>query len=448
MQDEMIVVPIVLACDRNMLMQTLVVIASVLEHRKKKYALEFYILFPQNENEDEGKKYISDLYKKYSDFTVQFIKIDNIIFKNVTQHIENITVPTNYRLLIPELLKQWKKCIYLDADICVVQDIWELWQEDIDNVFLAGVVSDGFAIDEELKKRYVEEFHFTNVTTYLNAGVLLLNLNLLREYNMTQIWLELINSRDFYFGDQDVINYACKDKVRLLPYKYNVCVKSYSRRRKLAGYRGMEDIENAYEKPVIIHFAGHTLKPWDNLVVMYAEQWWKSAQFLLANEELKELYQKALDRTKEIFLISLEEKMKEYEQCIILGFGNKAREVIDFCEERKIQNIICCCDNDETKWGKFYKGIECKALEETVMENKGALYINSVQSSLYRKELEQQVLALGVTYDKIEMYHNIHPLSINSVESRFYAVNEEKKIDINMIKEYLVNVSIQKGLII
>ena len=100
-------IPIVLACDSNMLAQTFVAMASVLECRREDYQIEFCILFP--ENEVLNKEYEERLRRKYNNFTIRYQFIDDSVFIGVVQYISHVTRPSNYRLLIPDLFPEWDK---------------------------------------------------------------------------------------------------------------------------------------------------------------------------------------------------------------------------------------------------------------------------------------------------------------------------------------------------
>ncbi len=78
-----------------------------------------------------------------------------------------------HRFLIIHLLDSAiEKILYIDSDILVNGDLRELWNTDISNHILAGVL-DTFYIDYELDK--IREFFGGNVNKYFNTGVMLLN---------------------------------------------------------------------------------------------------------------------------------------------------------------------------------------------------------------------------------------------------------------------------------
>ena len=54
-----------------------------------------------------------------------------------------------YRAFIPDVLNNLEKVIYLDCDIVVNMDIYELWKIDLQNNSLAGVIDCQFYINSD-----------------------------------------------------------------------------------------------------------------------------------------------------------------------------------------------------------------------------------------------------------------------------------------------------------
>lgn len=75
---------------------------------------------------------------------------------------------------------------------------------------------------------------------YINSGVLLLNLTLMRQQKLTNKLDNFLRDHiDLYCPDQDAINICCKDKILKLDATYNNCIST--------GY---------IEEPAIRHYAG------------------------------------------------------------------------------------------------------------------------------------------------------------------------------------------------
>ncbi len=98
------------------------------------------------------------------------------------------------------------KLIYLDTDTVLCGDISEFFAEDIEDRELAGV-----------RDRY--GCHFFGIN-YINSGVLLLNLKMIRETGLFRRALEACARKKIFLPDQTAINRLAKKK-RILPRRYN-----------------------------------------------------------------------------------------------------------------------------------------------------------------------------------------------------------------------------------
>lgn len=176
---------------------------------------------------------------------------NNIKHKNVLNYITHTAV---YRLFAPKML-DIDKVIYLDSDLIVLDDIQKLW--DIDVKYIAGV-QDG------MYKTHAKRNDLTN--TYINSGVMVMNLANLRKINYFERIEHCQNGfYDMSLLDQDIVNIAFGDLIQLLPEKWNVYSKKYPELTF--------DMIEARQKPSIIHWCGMR-KPW-NADVWQKEVWSK-----------------------------------------------------------------------------------------------------------------------------------------------------------------------------
>lgn len=192
-------------------------------------------------------------------------------FSDITLKIQHITTPTFYRLLASDLLpNKYDKCIYLDADICVCKDLSEMYNIDMEDNYVAGVVAAGYYFKNNYNSN---RLNIPNANTYINAGSIILNLNEIRKNNLTETFLRL-SENNYTSQDQDVINVACYGKIKLLPLKYNFMTK-YLKKYKNNNFNnlyGKENIHDALNNPLIIHFADK-IKPWQQIITKYDEIW-------------------------------------------------------------------------------------------------------------------------------------------------------------------------------
>lgn len=150
---------------------------------------------------------------------------------------------TYARLLIPDLLPDHSRAIYIDGDAVVNSDISELWTMDLGNNLVAGV------LDGMMKPSYLAEIGL-NADNYINAGVLIMNLDLWRaEQTGSQMIDQLIRHPDLGYADQTAINLVARDRILYIDRKFNFFAREYTHFPKMT--------------PRIIHYPGPD-KPWSN----------------------------------------------------------------------------------------------------------------------------------------------------------------------------------------
>lgn len=161
------------------------------------------------------------------------------------------------RFLLPSMLPDLDKVIYLDCDLVVNGDLKDLWDFDVNGVAVA------MAPDHLYKDATtLERLKMTN-GEYLNSGVIVMNLEYWRKHNVQNRVLSFIedNGKDLIYFDQDALNVTLQNERRKLPIKYD-CTP-YHLLRNLDNFPSEihEEIRKARITPTIFHYMGPT-KPW------------------------------------------------------------------------------------------------------------------------------------------------------------------------------------------
>jgi len=267
---------------------------------------EFNIIILENNISAKNKKYITSLVGANS--TVRFVSIaEDIISQNCTlridvPHINSLA--TYYRLVLPEIITN-DKVLYLDCDVVVNKSLWNLYSTDIENCYIAGV-------RDSYEKENCERL---NLAKYVNAGVLLINLKLCRENNVSDKLLKWSseNQEKILWLDQDVLNVVLQDKIKYLDNINNAQVSELE-------FGMTKEFNKLADKAVILHYVGH-MKPWMN------------NRFLLSNYYYKYLlktrfaYKYFILLLSEVFSIKEEfSRAKKYIVFRVLGLKLKLRK--------------------------------------------------------------------------------------------------------------------------
>lgn len=186
--------------------------------------------------------------------------VDGSRFENI-RFDGNITGTAMFRLLISDYLPEYEKCLYFDCDIVVLGDISELYELPIGENYIAAIKDGGVQCYFEKFSGHAKEIDIKSMRSYVNSGILVMNLKMLRKRGMKDVFLSHI-SKQYQFPDQDILNTCCEGKIHYLPLKYNIFRRFYHRLNWLhnTDFSAWERAE-AEESPVILHYA-EGLKPW------------------------------------------------------------------------------------------------------------------------------------------------------------------------------------------
>lgn len=127
-------------------------------------------------------------------------------FGNCKNENAYCTPYTLLRLLADLVEEIPNKILYLDIDMMANKDILELYNTDISEYEYAAV-----------KEKYGSLFIWPD---YINAGMLLLNMEKIKQTGLLKKARELIKTKKMLFADQDAI-YRSTTKKKLLPRIYN-----------------------------------------------------------------------------------------------------------------------------------------------------------------------------------------------------------------------------------
>ncbi len=289
------VIPVVYTPDAGYFIPAYISVFSMLCNAGGRDRIVVYMLVPGDFPSD-CFSLLDELKERFSFFDYRVIDMRDR-FRNVQINVPHIGTSSMYRLMIPDLPIDGDKCIYLDSDTVVEGDIRELYDEDVQNVYLAGVKDIGVTNHPENKPWHLQ--NLPSLDQYINSGVLLMNLRTMREDDVSRR-LEEKAAIDCPFNDQDVINLVCYGNIRLLPFRFNAAAPyTYCKHKKYQHYYGIHDEESftrARKDPVIVHYVGDR-KPWSFRTKYGSHHWWKYAE-MQDDRIRREIIRPFTDRTK------------------------------------------------------------------------------------------------------------------------------------------------------
>jgi len=238
-------IPILFCISAQYVKQLIVCITSILENNKD-VNFVFYV-FHRNLSKDNEKLFAS-FDKNHCKFI--FKKLDDNLFKDfriVDEGRHDISIDIYSRYFAPKIIKEHDKMIYLDSDIIVNGSLSPLYQINLGDNYVGGV--------EErclYQTNYVSnQLKFKENELYINAGVLLMNLEKMRKDNFVENFSKaapiLLNICTY--SDQDVLNIVAKGKIKKINCIYNMTPFH------------IRDLPSKKNAAVIIHYTGK-FKPW------------------------------------------------------------------------------------------------------------------------------------------------------------------------------------------
>lgn len=337
-------VPIVFAANNDFIPVFSVCFRSLLNHVNKK---DLYDVVLVHTAVDQS---YCDILKKmcesFPNVSLRFYNAKNIIEQYGLSAGGHITAETYYRFLIQDILPDYNKVLYLDCDTILCADPAELYKLDLqgkllaaarDPEFLGRINGANYATIEYCKKF----FPMKDPYQYFQAGVLILNTQIMRKIYSTKQWL-MFAQQPFKYHDQDVLNLYCEGQVLYLDMAWNLLTDcDHTRISNIINYAPSEIKEEYYharKSPKIIHYAGF-MKPWNNPKEDFAQEFWQIARDTPFYEIL--LYQMMQFNAKKEFSQKNRLSKKTLTKAFggILPQGSKRREL---CKKLLAKNQWLC----------------------------------------------------------------------------------------------------------
>ncbi|MDR1254018.1 MAG: glycosyltransferase family 8 protein [Oscillospiraceae bacterium] len=294
------VIHTIITIDNNYTYPALVSMTSMLENTDKKTCFEVHVLVSDSFT-DENKNKLKKIEEIYKNCKISFVCMENE-FSNAPLE-KHFTVASYYRLAIPKLFPDLKRCIYLDVDTIILKDLTNLANINIGKNYI-GAAADAVRAEpqQDKKENYREFLGIPNLDQCINSGVLLWNLDECRKDTITEkfkAFIESKNDEKIPSVDQSVIDAVCYGKILTLPFKFNVQTylyfsgKQYGEDDYSAKICNEKEWNEAWNDPFIIHYAGD--KPW-KASIKFEEKWWEYAQKTPCWDAIKEEYKTAYNK--------------------------------------------------------------------------------------------------------------------------------------------------------
>lgn len=172
---------------------------------------------------------------------------------NIINYNEYVSIESLTRVLAPFFVN-CNRLLYLDADIVVNCDVQKLFDIDL------GGMCVGVRLQSDFTPTIIDKV----ITNYFNAGVMLFDVNKIRDYIDYSKLVDFINcnGKSFRWYDESVMNYIYNESKYDIGEKYNVFALN-----RIFDWNK----EKVLKEAKIIHFWGK-VKPWNKKYFSFSAQ--------------------------------------------------------------------------------------------------------------------------------------------------------------------------------
>ena len=278
-------IPVVISTDENYLPYVHVVVNSI-KANSKVGNLDILILhdgLPAEKTANTLKRYIGGERISVRFVNVNAQKNDSALSR--FRKTGRLPVSALYRLLVPSIMSEYAKAIYLDVDTVVCRDVADLYASDLGNCLFASALDIVQIINPEYIA-WAKRYGFTEWDRYINSGVMVMNLERLRNESVANKLLPVAIDAARWACDQDAFNFVCKGRIKFLDPRWNVQVGDYCIAKQLS---------ITQDGGWIYHFT-ETPKPWNRPEHRFAHYWWANEDVDCGVELWRKIYGSEDDR--------------------------------------------------------------------------------------------------------------------------------------------------------
>lgn len=257
--------------DHNFIMPTCVAMTSVVVNKTMDVMIEFYVILAECDDIDEKKiMEIAKLCPEKCRINIIRASLDNY---RMFKQLAHIPIACLLKFEVCYRIPDWDKILYLDGDIIVRGDLWDLYSTELNDCY-AGTVREIADLEHD--------------TVEFNAGIVLFNAKRIRDEHLLDRMIEIRKSLgDEGSMDQHTLNILFSDNTFNLDVKYNCVPERYydiEEKYKVkelhmgminnffeSNYLSIGDIIN---NAIIFHYATGC-KPWIYTFKKESQEWYE-----------------------------------------------------------------------------------------------------------------------------------------------------------------------------
>lgn len=254
------------ACDNNYAPFAGVVLSSIIKNSVS--TKNYDVLILDNGISENNKYLMNKTISGKTNISLRFLEGNGYLQGKKLYEKQHINKSSYLRFALVDILKNYNKTIYLDCDVVVNHDIAELFDIDLEGKAM-GVVKDStmaswnkmkFENGEKQRKYNKEILGIENLYEYFNTGVILMDVEKMREVASSAELFKLAEEREWTWQDQDILNKVYYGKTKFLDLSWNFMAHTSLVFPQMLEFSAPKFIQDDYLRakanPKIVHFAG------------------------------------------------------------------------------------------------------------------------------------------------------------------------------------------------
>lgn len=267
--------PIVMETSLSYFPHLCVALQSIVENSNP--CNNYDILILSNEIGDKELAELKDFYR-LDNFSIRCIDPSPVVAPFIETAKYDYLNLNYFRLALPWILSMYAKVVNLGSDILVRRDIAEIFSAvDSKEFCFAGVTDYGY-LGKLRREISQNELDLRCPNFYINADVLVINLERIRNTRRIEDVLEIWQTRYLRHAEQDAISMAFQNEICLIDDRWNVFAPGMETEETIcrAGTEIARSWERNIEDAFILHYAGEP-KPWKREKTPKEKVWWETA---------------------------------------------------------------------------------------------------------------------------------------------------------------------------
>lgn len=204
-----------------------VALGSLLANRASDRYYDIFIML--TDMSTQNKNLLAGMAEGMENVSLRFIDVTQVIKDYQFSLASYYTQFTFYRLLIPSLMSEYEKVLYLDSDMVIHHDIAELYDTDMGDSWIAATLDTTVICwqkmdDTSPMHQYLDSLDLLQAGSYFQGGVSLYNIPALSRQFTTEYLLQKASERSYLTCDQDLMNICCKGHIKFVSQQWNMVV--------------------------------------------------------------------------------------------------------------------------------------------------------------------------------------------------------------------------------